>query len=165
MLHCVTKLGVMRHYLSTNIIYCCVDPSSPIACNVVQANILRLVAVAMAEKVQLMFYRWGESKPRYGQLCSHLSSNENAKISLARFEPSGSLATAMTPSTSLMKSSITGARTRSSAKRWYKEDKRSGNSAGWTVFRTFFSGPTKSNYDLFLRHENPRYAPISLART
>lgn len=49
MLHCVTKLGVVRHCLSTNIIYCCVDPSSPIACIVAQANILRPVAEAMAE--------------------------------------------------------------------------------------------------------------------
>ena len=57
MLHCVTKLGVVRHCLSANIIYCCVDPSSPIACIVVQANILRLVAVAMAETVKLVFYR------------------------------------------------------------------------------------------------------------
>ena len=130
MLHCVTKLGVVHHSLSTNIIYCCVDPSSPIACIVAQANILRPVAVAMAEKVERMFYRGGESKPSYGQVCSHLSSNESAKISLARFQLSGSLATAMTPSTSLMKSSINGARTRSSAKRWYSEDKRSGNSAG-----------------------------------
>ena len=109
MLHCVTKLGVVRQYLSTNIIYCCVDLSSPIACIVAQANILRPVAVAMAEKVERMFYRGGESKPSYGKVCSHLSSNESAKISLARFQPSGSLATAMTPSTSLMKSSITGA--------------------------------------------------------
>ena len=49
MLHCVTKLGVVRHCLSTNIIYCCVDPSPPIACIVVQGNILRPVAVAMAD--------------------------------------------------------------------------------------------------------------------
>ena len=165
MLHCVTKLGVVRHYLSTNIIYCCVDPSSPIACIVVQANILRPVAVAMAEKVERMFYRGGESKPRYGQVCSHLSSNENAKISLARFQPSGSLATAMPPSTSLMKSSITGARTRFSAKRWYREDKRSGNSAEWTVFTTLFSSPTIKNIqevkiNLILRRENPGYAPM-----
>ncbi|KAK2567590.1 hypothetical protein P5673_008429 [Acropora cervicornis] len=119
----------------------------------------------MAEKVERMFYRGGESKPSYGQVCSHLSSNKSAKVSLARFQPSRSLATAMTPSTSLMKSSITGARTRLSAKRWYREDKSSGNSAGWTVFRTLFSSPTIKNIqeikiNLVLRRENPGYAPI-----
>jgi len=59
MLHCVTKLGVVRHCLSTNIIYGFVDPSSPIACIVAQANILRPVAVAMAiVSSPLLTMRW-----------------------------------------------------------------------------------------------------------
>ena len=85
MLHCVTKLGVVRHCLSTNIIYCCVDPSSPIACIVAQANILRPVAEAMAEKVERMFYRGGESEPSYGQVCSHLAPTRAQKLAWLDF--------------------------------------------------------------------------------
>ena len=90
MSHCVTKLGMVRHCLSTNI----VDPSR-IACIVAQANILWLLAVATAEKVERMFYRGGESRLRYGQVCCHLSSNESTQISLPRFQPSGFSGTAM----------------------------------------------------------------------
>ena len=45
----MAKLGVVRHRLSTNIIYGFVDKSSRIACIVAQANILRSLAEAVAE--------------------------------------------------------------------------------------------------------------------
>ena len=169
MLHCVTILGVVRHCLSANRIHGFVD-SPRIACIVAQASILWLLAVAMAEKVERMFYRGGERRLRYGQVCSHLSSIESTQINLPRFQPAGSSSTALTPSKSLMKSSITGARTRLLANRWFSKDKRSDNSARWTVFRTLFLAPTEKNIqkikiNLVLRRENPGYAPIQLPRT